>query len=74
MNFDVNFLVLGVVFKEKVICLWCNLLSRGWWYFYLDKKNFVEGWFMIYEKVNIYKDKMIVFMVVMRKVKKLRIR
>lgn len=38
------------------------------------KKNFVEGWFMIYEKVNIYKDKMIVFMVVMRKVKKLRIR
>lgn len=38
------------------------------------KKNFVEDWFMIYEKVNIYKDKMIVFMVVMRKVKKLRIR
>lgn len=29
---------------------------------------------MIYEKVNIYKDKMIVFMMVMRKVKKLRIR
>lgn len=27
---------------------------------------------MIYEKVNIYKDKMIVFMVVMRKVKKVK--
>lgn len=27
---------------------------------------------MIFEKVNIYKDKMIIFMVVMRKVKKLK--